>query len=349
MADTKISALPASTVPLAGTEVLPIVQSSTTKQVSVANLTAGRTFEALGVTLTSTDAGAAAAPTIDLYRDSATPAVSDTLGEIEFNGEDSAGNKQAYGVIHASILSPTSTAEQGQLHFETATAGALTEKMIIGTTNLVINEIGAVFNVRIEGDTDANLFYTDATNSRVGVGTISPAQKLDVVGAIKSSDNIIQGTAAKGFNFTANTPQAGMTSQLLNFYEEGVSTVTLAFGGASVGITYSMQECRYTRIGNRIFIQIGLALSSKGSSTGATTISGLPFTNKNVGYGGVAMTAYADNFAGLGAIIIPFLPENSSTISLRTTDISSNTTGSVTNTIFNNTSYLMISGNYLVA
>ena len=41
MADTKISALPASTVPLAGTEVLPIVQSSTTKQVSVANLTAG--------------------------------------------------------------------------------------------------------------------------------------------------------------------------------------------------------------------------------------------------------------------------------------------------------------------
>ena len=42
MADLKISALTASTTPLAGTEVLPIVQSSTTKQVSVANLTAGR-------------------------------------------------------------------------------------------------------------------------------------------------------------------------------------------------------------------------------------------------------------------------------------------------------------------
>ena len=46
MADLKISALTASTVPLAGTEVLPIVQSSTTKQVSVANLTAGRTVAA---------------------------------------------------------------------------------------------------------------------------------------------------------------------------------------------------------------------------------------------------------------------------------------------------------------
>ena len=42
MADAKISALPASTTPLAGTEVLPIVQSGVTKQVSVANLTAGR-------------------------------------------------------------------------------------------------------------------------------------------------------------------------------------------------------------------------------------------------------------------------------------------------------------------
>jgi hypothetical protein len=50
MADTKISALPASTTPLAGTEVLPIVQSSTTRQVSVANLTAGRAISATSVT-----------------------------------------------------------------------------------------------------------------------------------------------------------------------------------------------------------------------------------------------------------------------------------------------------------
>jgi hypothetical protein len=53
MADSKISALPASTTPLAGTEVLPIVQSSTTKQVSVANLTAGRAVSALSLSLTT--------------------------------------------------------------------------------------------------------------------------------------------------------------------------------------------------------------------------------------------------------------------------------------------------------
>ena len=47
MADVKISGLPASTTPLAGTEVLPIVQSSTTKKVSIANVTAGRAVSAL--------------------------------------------------------------------------------------------------------------------------------------------------------------------------------------------------------------------------------------------------------------------------------------------------------------
>jgi hypothetical protein len=231
------------------------------------------------VTLTSTDAGATASPLLELYRDSATPAASDTLGEIEFNGEDSAGNKQAYGLIHGSILSPTTTAEQGQLHFETATAGVLTEKMIIGTTNLVINEIGAVFNVRIEGDTDANLFCTDATNSRVGVGTITPAQKLDVVGAIQSSDNLIQATAAKGLNLTANTPAAGMTSQLLNWYEEGTWTPVLSTTGTAPTISgYTAQAGRYTRVGNLVTVSCYIRATVTAIGTGDVTVSGLPFT-----------------------------------------------------------------------
>ena len=280
MADTKISALPASTVPLAGTEVLPIVQSSTTKQVSVANLTAGRSFDALGMTLTSTDAGAAAAPTLDLYRDSASPAASDTLGEIEFNGEDSAGNKQAYGLIHASILSPTSTAEQGQLHFETATAGALTEKMIIGTTNLVINEIGAVFNVRIEGDTDANLFYTDATNSRIGIGTISPAQKLDVAGSISLTGNVIVANA-QGIDFSATSHPAGMTSELLADYEEGTWTPTLtSAGGNFTTIAYGDQAGTYTKVGRMVTVRGNLYTSgaiTAGSASGQLYIAGLPY------------------------------------------------------------------------
>lgn len=52
MADKKISALTSATAPLAGTEVLPIVQSSTTVKVAVSDLTAGRAVSATQYTST---------------------------------------------------------------------------------------------------------------------------------------------------------------------------------------------------------------------------------------------------------------------------------------------------------
>ena len=241
------------------------------------------------VTLTSTDAGAGAGPLLDLYRNSASPAASDTIGEIEFNGQDSAGNKQQYAVIHGSILSPTSTAETGQIHFETATGGASTEKMIIGTSNLVINDIGAVFNVRIEGDTDANLFYTDATNSRVGVGTISPAEKLDVVGNIKLSGNVILASGF-GIDFSATSHPAGMTSELLADYEEGTWTPSQGAGLTVVGAFSSSGT--YTKIGRQVTVN--------GSVTGATSVivaaatimcDGLPFTASGLFIGSLSVAS----------------------------------------------------------
>ena len=50
MADKKISALTAASTPLAGTEVLPIVQSGATVKVAVSDLTAGRAISATAVT-----------------------------------------------------------------------------------------------------------------------------------------------------------------------------------------------------------------------------------------------------------------------------------------------------------
>jgi hypothetical protein len=53
MADKKISALTASATPLAGTEVLPIVQSGSTVKVAVSDLTAGRAVSATQLTLST--------------------------------------------------------------------------------------------------------------------------------------------------------------------------------------------------------------------------------------------------------------------------------------------------------
>jgi hypothetical protein len=61
MADKKISALDPATTPLAGTEVLPIVQGGVTKQVSVANLTAGRLIDVSGLNVSGLTASTALA------------------------------------------------------------------------------------------------------------------------------------------------------------------------------------------------------------------------------------------------------------------------------------------------
>jgi hypothetical protein len=53
MADLKISQLPAATTPVAGTEVLPIVQSGTTTKVAISDLTAGRSVAASDITVTT--------------------------------------------------------------------------------------------------------------------------------------------------------------------------------------------------------------------------------------------------------------------------------------------------------
>ena len=54
----------------------------------------------------------------------------------------------------------------------------------------VFNESSADLDFRIEGNGDANLFFTDAGNDRVGIKTGSPSTELHVVGGIKATGSI---------------------------------------------------------------------------------------------------------------------------------------------------------------
>ena len=92
MANVKISELPVATVPLAGSELVPVVQSGTTEQVTVANLTAGRTVTAgalavdanaatAAVRITQTGAGNALVVE-DSASPDATPFVIDANGTV---------------------------------------------------------------------------------------------------------------------------------------------------------------------------------------------------------------------------------------------------------------------------
>lgn len=52
-------------------------------------------------------------------------------------------------------------------------------------SSIVINEDGGNRDFRVEGDTDQNLLFTDASVDRIGIGTSTPSQKLDIDGSLR--------------------------------------------------------------------------------------------------------------------------------------------------------------------
>jgi len=84
-----------------------------------------------------------------------------------------------------------------------------------------------------------------------------------------------------GISFPA-TQSASSNVNTLDDYEEGTFTPTILFGGNNTGMVYNRQYATYTKIGNRVFINIYVSISpTKGSSTGTATVAGLPFQNVN--------------------------------------------------------------------
>jgi hypothetical protein len=82
-----------------------------------------------------------------------------------------------------------------------------------------------------------------------------------------------------GLKFNGDTAAANA----LDDYEEGTWTMGVAFGGASVGVTYTSNTGTYTKIGRQVMVNGIVVLSSKGSSTGDALLTGLPFTIPNAG------------------------------------------------------------------
>jgi hypothetical protein len=165
----------------------------------------------------------------------------------------------------------------GKIGLTTHVSGVL--PVANGGTNASAASITAFNN--ITGYTASGATGTTSTNL---VFSTSPSITTPTLigDANLSTGNITQGTASKGINFTANSPAAGMTSQLLNWYEEGTFTPTI--GGDSVAgtQTYTVQVGRYTRIGNRVNFNLRIILSAKDAATaGNLIISGLPFASNS--------------------------------------------------------------------
>ena len=83
----------------------------------------------------------------------------------------------------------------------------------------VFNESSADLDFRIEGNGDANLFFSDAGNDRIGIKTGSPSTELHVVGGVKATGAI----DFDGGGFTFNDSSASVD------FRAETNTLTHAF------------------------------------------------------------------------------------------------------------------------
>jgi hypothetical protein len=143
----------------------------------------------------------------------------------------------------------------------------------------------------------------------------------------------------------AQNPSANVNT--LDDYEEGTFTPTISFGGASVGVTYSIQNGTYTKIGNRVIFDIFIALSSKGSSVGTVLIGGLPFALTGGAYNSPVDLRTSAVTVTAGGERQAFAMSASTTIQFEQVS-AAGVAAQLDNTNVSNTSSFILSGQYKV-
>jgi hypothetical protein len=224
------------------------------------------------------------------------------------------------GNVGIGTTSPTSKLQvAGTIDVNTASSGLPTIKLTHTNSSADNFEIKAGitgvansgFSIR-DTDASANRFVIDSSGN-VGIGNTNPPEALTVEGDISASGDLhIQGNisasgniilaSGQGIDFSATGQAAGMSSELLDDYEEG--TWTPAYKGRSgstiinptAGST-SNTSATYTKIGNKVFFSCYMRSSGIlfASTSYTLVVDNLPFV---CGEFTSVHISYADQFAG---------------------------------------------------
>jgi hypothetical protein len=217
--------------------------------------------------------------------------------------------------------STTNLASPGPIGNTTPSTGAFTTLSATSTTasavtasadngypglDIIGKSSGARLNVQCS-TTGLGTFvysYNAARNAYEPLTTYANALKYYDNGTLAATQN------AYGLGLGTTVPSSGMgiafpatqsastDANTLDDYEEGTWTVTLAFGGGSTGIAYVLRTGTYVKVGSMVMARCAVEISSKGSSTGAATITGFPFTASGAFHTAVAVQLISWTGAG---------------------------------------------------
>lgn len=129
--------------------------------------------------------------------------------------------------------------------------------------------------------------------------------------------NLVVGTAGKGIDFSADPHTAGMTSELLDDYEEGTWTPT------GSGITLSSANGRYTKIGDTVHLFFEVVFPTT-ADTGGAQIGGVPFSAGTSSQNGAAI-GFTTDASGNTIVAVNSLLQIYNTAGSLTTNASNST------------------------
>ena len=209
-------------------------------------------------TLTSTDAGSSAAPELELYRNSASPADADYLGQIKFTGESDDGSKEVYAKITGKIDDASSGTEDGIIEFAHRKAGSnvitarfkSTELQLLNGTNL---DVDGTITGNLTGNVTGNASGSSGSctgnaatataletartiggTSFDGTGNITPAEatNADTVDSLHASSFLRADAADSGtglLTLSGGLALSGKVGAAITAASDG-STITLDLG-----------------------------------------------------------------------------------------------------------------------
>ena len=188
------------------------------------------------LTLTNTDTGSAAGPSINLYRNSASPAAADYLGEIDFEGESSTGTKRSYAQIKGKIADPTNGTEDGTLEFWIRNNGSnnvtarMNENGILLTDGMTLKYEGAT-----NDSNETTLTVADPTADR----TITLPDATGTV-VLQDSTDTLQNKTLRAPTFESGSNAPSFIEQ--RFVNANTMRTALMFDGSSSGTYFTQNE-----------------------------------------------------------------------------------------------------------
>jgi len=222
----------------------------------------GDSPEFAGETISSTDASATVGPTLDIYRNSASPAAADAIGEITLSGKDSGGTKTTYAAIRGAISDPTDASEDGQLLFRLMVAGSLATRGLwdasafvikdtasrssqFGAASLQVLDAGTVFRYNATASTAAQFALARARGS---AGSPTVVSDGDTLGYLQfeghDGTNFIRAAAIRAT--VSGTPGTDDMPGKIEFQTTGD-------GGTAPGTRVSINEVGFTYISSGSF------------------------------------------------------------------------------------------------